>query len=343
MKKKDFETGKMIYINLSYFDNILGPETLCTIPSEPADDIEDCVNSLLNISEFIDLKFFVYVSSEHFKTSNIYTKIPSDWARGGMEMLLISVILVDEPFTRLYLFEDVLEEIVKAITAINNAYMAFYFQRKERPEMSQIIAKKEEITNLLHTFLPKIQNIIETTKSVPLEGEVIETEEDLQDEFVILEKNESVLSAIQKIASNPRIVIGIVIEDNKPVGIIDETDVINHVLLAQKDPALISVEKVMTTDIISVDANEPIDDVIDRMITHGINAVPILKNEQFYGVFTISDAANHNKNVIDIIQENIQDLSEKKLEDIKKLKVKLWSYIRNISKNRKLMVLHKSS
>jgi CBS domain-containing protein len=332
----------MIYINLSYFDSILGPETLCTVPSEPEDDLEECVNSLLNISEFIDLKFFVYVSSEHFKTSNIYTKIPSDWARGQVEMLLISIILVDEAFSRLYLFEEILEDLVKAINQVDDAYMAFYSKRKDRPEMDQIIAKKEEITNLLHRFVPEITRIIESSKAMPLEGDVIETEENLQDEFAVLQKNDSALLAAEKLAMSPRTIIGCVIEANKPIGVIDENDIIAKILIPQKDPAKVTVAEIMTTDIISVDANDPIDEVIDRMIENGIRAVPILQNKEFYGVFTISDAANHNKNVIDIVQEHLQDISERKLTDIKNLKIKLWSYIRNISKNRKLFSLQKS-
>ena len=327
----------MIYLNISYFDTVLGPETLCTVPSPPEEDIKECTNSLLNISEFIELKFFVYVSSKRFKTSNIYTKIPSEWARGKVEMLLISVILVDEDFTRLYLFEDVLEKMVEDINKIEDAYMAFYSRQKDRPEINKINAKKEELIQLLQRYLPEIDQIIENAKQIPLEGEIIETEENLQDEFVILRRDDPVIEAAKKMVSSPRIVIGCVIENKKPVGVLDEDDILKKVILQGKDPILMKVGDIMTKEVITIDANEPISEVIDLMIDNGIKAVPILQDEEFYGVFTISDAANHNKNIIELIGEHLQDLSEQQLENLKQLKVKLWSYLRNITRNRKLL------
>ena len=332
---------KMLYITLSYFDTVLGPTTFCTVPAHPEVDIEEYTSTLLNISEFIDLKFFVYVSSSHFKTSNIYTKIPSEWARGHLEMILISIILVDEEFNRLFIFEEVLEKIVAAIDKMDKAYMAFYSEHKDRTEVDVISSKKEELVKVLNEFVPEVQEIIEAAKRIPTDSEVIETEEDLQDEFIILDKTETVLEAAHKLASSPRILIGCVIEDNKPIGIIDEDDVLKKVILQEKDPLLVKVEDIMTKDVVMVDSNDPIGDTVDLMIDKGIQAVPILQDGEFFGVFTIFDAAHHNKNVIELIGEHLQDISGRKLEDVKKLKLKLWSYIRNISRNRRLQQLQK--
>lgn len=332
----------MIYINLSYFDTIMGPQTLCTIPSAPdEEDINEYTNSLLNISEFIDLKFFVYVSSSHFKTSNIYTKIPSEWARGKVEMLLISIILLDEDFNRLFVFEEVLEKIIKALEHLDNAYMAFYTRETQRAEINEIISKKNEIIELLKGFLPEIHEIIETAKRIPTDSEVIETEENLQDEFVILKKDETVLEAAKKLAASPRVLIGCILENDIPIGVIDEGDILNKVVLKGKEALIVKVGDIMTQELLTADSNDPIEDTIDLMLDKGIQAVPILQDGKFFGVFTIFDAAGHNSNIIDLIGANIQEISKNKLEDAKKLKLKLWSYVRNISRNRKLMEFQK--
>ena len=329
----------MIYINLSYFDTIMGPQTLCTVPKPPEEDIEEYVNSLLNISEFIDLKFFVYVSSPHFKTSNIYTKIPSEWARGKVEMLLLSIVLISEDFNRLFVFEEVLEKIIDTIKETDGAYMAFYTRETDRKEIKDIYTKKTEIMELLQGFLPEIEEIIETAKRIPTDGEIIETEENLQDEYAILRKEETILEAAKKLSASPRILIGYVLEDKKPIGVLDEDDILNRVILKGKDPLLIKVKDVMTKDVVKVDSNDPIEEVVDLMMETGIQAVPILQNDEFFGVFTIFDAAGHNQNIIEIMGEHLQELSKQKFEDAKKMKLKLWSYIRNISRNRRLQQL----
>ncbi len=330
------KVGCMIFINLSYFDTVLGPETLLTVPHTPEEDIEECTNSLLNISEFIELKFFVYVSSAHFKTSNIYTKLPSDWARGKLEMLLISIILVDEDFSRLHLFEALLERIVDDLNKIEDPYKAFYARHTERKDINEINAKKQAIEQLLLKYVPEIENIIAKAQQIPFDSEVIATQENLQDEFVRLQRNETALEAARKLAASPRVLMGCIIENDRPVGIVDEDDILNKVLLQGKDADKVKVEEIMTQNVITVDANEPIEKIIDLLIEKGILGVPILQNNIFQGVFTISDAANHNQNIIDLIGANLQDMSEHQLESIKQLKVKLWSYIRNISRNRKI-------
>ena len=166
--------------------------------------------------------------------------------------------------------------------------------------------------------------------------------ENLQDEFISLQKAETALEAAKKLVANSTAEIGCVIEYNKPIGVIDESDIVSKVLLSKEDPARLTVGDIMTKDVVMVDSNDPIDEVIDLMIDKRIKAVPILQKDKFYGVFTISDAAHHNKNILEIIGEHLQDLSEKKLEDFKKLKVKLWSYIRNISRNRKYIGVQKT-
>ena len=317
----------------------MGPQTLCTIPSTPTEeDIGGYTNNLLSISEFIDLKFFVYVSSERLKTSNIYTCISSNWARGRLEMLLISIILIDEEFNRLYVFEEMLEKIIAAIGMIDNAYMGFYSRYRDKPNIKAIDAKKKEIIRTLEGFLPEITAILEDAKKIPLDSEIIDTNENIQDEFAILQKDETALDAARKLAHDQRVLLGCVLDNNnKLLGVLDEDDILNQTILKGKDPLLVKVKDIMTKTIITVDANEPIENAIDLMVENEIEAVPILQNGQFLGVFTIFDAASHNKNILELIGDNLKDISKKKLEDSKNLQIQLWSYIKNISKNRKLI------
>ncbi|MHA1264567.1 MAG: CBS domain-containing protein [Candidatus Helarchaeota archaeon] len=329
----------MIYLTLSYFDTVLGPRTFCTIPESSNKELEDYTNSLLNISEFIDLKFFVYISSPHFKTSNIYTKIPSEWARGGLEMVLLSIVLVDEEFNRLFVFEEILENLVGALGKIDRAYIAFYDENQISPkqleDLELITKKRAEIKRLLESYLPEIHELIETARRIPTESDVIEIEENLQDEYIQLNRSESVLEAAKKLAASPRILIGCVIEDDKVIGVVDEDDILNKVILKGKDPLSIKVEDIMTREVIQIDSNAPTEMAINLIIEKGIQAIPILHDGRFFGVFTIFDALNHNQRILEILTDNITEIAQQKMTEFKKLKIKLWSYIRNVTQHRK--------
>lgn len=326
----------MFFLNLSYFDSVLGPQTLARVPETQEKNIEEYTNTLLNISEFIDLKFFVYVSSQRLKTSNIYTVIPSEWARGKLEMLLISIILVDEGFNRLYVFEEILEKIVTAINRIDKAYMGFYSRYQDKQNIEAIETKKNEIMGVMESFLPEISKLLEEEKRNPLDSEVIATDENIQDEFTILQRGESALEAARKLAANPRILLGCILDkSNQLIGVLDEDDILNQTALMRKDPALVKVEDIMTKDLLTVDANNPIENAINLMLSNEIEAIPILQGGKFIGVFTIFDAASHYKNLLGVIGDNLKDVAKKMLEDSKKMKVELWSYIKNISRNRK--------
>lgn len=326
----------MFFLNLSYFDTIVGPQTLVRIPDTQEKNVEEATSTLLNISEFIDLKFFVYVSSERLKTSNIYTVLPSEYARGKLEMVLISIILIDEVFNRLYVFEEVLEKIVESLNKIDRAYMGFYSKYRDNPNIEAIDTKKNEIVHTLESFLPEIGKILEEEKKIPGDSEVIATDENIQDEFTILKREETALEAARKLAANPRILLGCVLDkNNQLIGVLDEDDILNQTVLIGKDPILIKVEDVMTKNVLTIDANAPIENAITLMVNNEIEAVPILQDGKFIGVFTIFDAASHHKNLLSIIGDNIKETAKKMVEDSKKMKVELWSYIKNISRNRK--------
>ena len=143
----------------------------------------------------------------------------------------------------------------------------------------------------------------------------------------------------QRLKENPRTLLGCVVEDRKLVGTFAEEDLLHRVTLKGKDPATTTVGEVITMDMVTVDVSEPIGAVISRMVHEGMLAVPLLQDGDFYGVFSIFDAAEHNQHVLGLIGEQLPKLSPEDLEKVSQLKVKLWSYVRNISRNQRLLKL----
>ncbi|TFG00073.1 MAG: GTP-binding protein [Promethearchaeota archaeon] len=80
--------------------------------------------------------------------------IPSDWGRGHVEMLMISLV-VDKNY-RSELFQDVIDELSERILECPNIYKAFY---KDNPEYSAKKGIKEAVSNLNNILSNNYKNI----------------------------------------------------------------------------------------------------------------------------------------------------------------------------------------
>ncbi|MHA2013890.1 MAG: tetratricopeptide repeat protein [Candidatus Helarchaeota archaeon] len=154
----------MIYLNLSYFNTIKGPQVLCTFPEDLNKEKTLEIANLLNISELVKQKFFVYDISE-FKTINHYFEIPSEWARGKKEMLLLSIIVVNESVESGQEIEKVLETIAKKISDIDKAFMGFYTYDWEKAEdYDEVDENNEKIINIIKDSLDLVKKTIKEVR-----------------------------------------------------------------------------------------------------------------------------------------------------------------------------------
>ncbi|HUY00302.1 MAG TPA: hypothetical protein VMV49_12145 [Candidatus Deferrimicrobium sp.] len=191
----------MFFLNLSFFNTIRGPQILCYFPESLEEENAQQIANLLNISELIKQKFFVYETSPEFKTVNYYFEIPSEWARGKKEMLLISVILIKESVEQTHVFENLLEGIAAKIAEVKDAYKAFYMYdttneqydiiEKLNEFICKIIASSVEDTKetLKRAQEISIDRIMETFEKKRLGSYVIDS--NLFDFLFQIEKNES--------------------------------------------------------------------------------------------------------------------------------------------------------
>ncbi|MHA1229138.1 MAG: tetratricopeptide repeat protein [Candidatus Helarchaeota archaeon] len=154
----------MIYLNLSYFNTIKGPQVFYTYPEGLSEKTSLDIANLLNISELIKQKFFVYDIAE-FKTINHYFEIPSEWARGKKEMLLLSIIVIDEPIEATKEVEEVLENIADKIAKVDKAYMGFYTYDWEKAEdYDEVDENYEIIKKIIEDSLDLVKKTVKESK-----------------------------------------------------------------------------------------------------------------------------------------------------------------------------------
>jgi len=108
---------------LSYFDIIEGPRIFLKAPKVDENlEILEQIPSLLNLYHE---GFFVNISAE-FQSANLIFEMPSAYARGKYEILMISLVVDIESTINLNLSEDILKEFVNDLDKIEDAFLAFY-------------------------------------------------------------------------------------------------------------------------------------------------------------------------------------------------------------------------
>ncbi|MFX0195548.1 MAG: Rab family GTPase [Candidatus Hodarchaeota archaeon] len=159
-KKKNFA------ILVSVFDTHIGPRLFMSLPTDwHESSVDEKVASLLDT---ITLGFFNCVIAS-FKVISYHFEIPSEWARGKRELIMISVL-----FPKKYnITEDKVKKALKdtAEQIQNNLglYKAFYIQDPTKSDVQVSKAKKE----LIQTISPLNHEIealiLESPKTIELQ------------------------------------------------------------------------------------------------------------------------------------------------------------------------------
>ena len=77
----------------------------------------------------------------------------------------------------------------------------------------------------------------------------------------------------------------------KALGIFTERDLCRRVIAGGMDPAKTAVSAVMTKNVISVDASDPLDRVFEQLSDGRFRHLPITENGEVVGVVSLSDLA----------------------------------------------------
>jgi CBS domain-containing protein len=83
----------------------------------------------------------------------------------------------------------------------------------------------------------------------------------------------------------------------KVVGIVTERDIIEKVNARDKLASRVSIEDIMTSKVITIDANALIDDAVYLMVKHRIKKLPVLDNNELIGIVTSTDIVANSSEV----------------------------------------------
>ena len=84
----------------------------------------------------------------------------------------------------------------------------------------------------------------------------------------------------------------VVVNSGVIVGIVTERDIIERVIVDKKNPKKTKIEEIMSKNIITIHASAKIEQAAELMKKHKIKKLPVILNNEFVGIITVTDLAN---------------------------------------------------
>ena len=83
----------------------------------------------------------------------------------------------------------------------------------------------------------------------------------------------------------------IVLDSNKPVGIITERDIVRRLVADARDPQEVKVKDIMSTPLITIGPEATIEAAAKVMYENKIRRLPVVENDNLVGIVTTTDFA----------------------------------------------------
>ena len=112
-------------------------------------------------------------------------------------------------------------------------------------------------------------------------------EEIMTKNVVTIGCNETVLDACKKY-TDYKVGCLVVMDDKIIVGLVTERDIIERVIVTEKDPTT-KVREIMSRNIKTVHALAPVEKAAEIMREHNIKKLPVILNNEIVGIVTVTD------------------------------------------------------
>lgn len=147
-----------MYLVLTHFDSIVGPVVFLSLPGEISPVISADILKFMNLE--VDESFLeASIVEEQVKVINYLFEVPSDWARGKREMVMLSVVIGKNYKTEI--FHEVIKNIVDNIKGIEQCFKGFYKGHDVHGNDEDIDAILSKIKRIISNGLDDVKNALE--------------------------------------------------------------------------------------------------------------------------------------------------------------------------------------
>lgn len=85
----------------------------------------------------------------------------------------------------------------------------------------------------------------------------------------------------------------VVMDDGKVVGIVSERDIIKKVVMKDRSAAEVTIADIMTTDLEMISPKTSLEECMQIMTDKRIRHLPVLRDEQLFGIVSIGDVVKY--------------------------------------------------
>jgi len=95
----------------------------------------------------------------------------------------------------------------------------------------------------------------------------------------------------------------VVIEEEEPVGILTEKDLVGKVIAEDRKPSKVKVETIMTAPLIVTSPDVSLAEAADRMAELGLRRLPVVEGNSLVGILTENDILRISPSLIELTRE----------------------------------------
>jgi CBS domain-containing protein len=98
----------------------------------------------------------------------------------------------------------------------------------------------------------------------------------------------------------------IVVQGERPVGIITERDILRRIVEPSLDPEIMNARQIMTSPIITISENANIEEAAKLMAKKRAKRLPVMENDRLVGMLTFTDIVFKVPTMLAILEELVR-------------------------------------
>ena len=95
----------------------------------------------------------------------------------------------------------------------------------------------------------------------------------------------------------------LVVQNNQPVGILTESDILKKVVAEGKNPSKVLVKEVMSTPILITDPYVSLEEAMKKMTKCNVRRLPVIEDDKLIGIITLKDISRMSPILREISRE----------------------------------------
>jgi CBS domain-containing protein len=94
-----------------------------------------------------------------------------------------------------------------------------------------------------------------------------------------------------------------VVEEDRPVGIITERDILQRIVEPFLDPSVIKAKDIMSTQLVTIGGDVSVEEAASLMARRKIKKLPVVENGKLVGIVTSMDVMRANPKIVGLLEE----------------------------------------